>query len=60
MVDIHSAALKKITNGINPLKAQAYVEEGRLAVLELMGHMVSYYRNYSMGARRSIPAKRAR
>jgi CheY-like chemotaxis protein len=52
VVDIHSAALKKRTAGSNPAKAQAYVEEGRLAVLELMGHMVSYYKNRSMGAPR--------
>ena len=58
VVDIHSAALKKKTEGINPLKAQAYVEEGRLAVLELMGHMVSYYRNHSMAARRNVAGKR--
>jgi hypothetical protein len=60
VVDIHSAALKKRTSGTNPFKAQAYVEEARLAVLELMGHMVSYYRNHSMGARRSIADRRAK
>lgn len=57
VVDIHSAALKKRAAHANPLKAQAYVEEGRLAVLELMGHMVSYYRNYSMGARGTATKK---
>ena len=29
----------------NPVKVQAYSEEGRLTALELMGHLVSYYRN---------------
>jgi response regulator RpfG family c-di-GMP phosphodiesterase len=58
VVDIHSAALKKRAGESNPLKARAYVEEGRLAVLELMGHMVSYYRNHSMGARGNVVRKR--
>lgn len=53
VVDIHSTALKKKTRMVPPLKAQAYVEEGRLTALELMGHLVSYYRNRSIGAQRS-------
>jgi PAS domain S-box-containing protein len=53
VVEIHSTALKRKTNGATSQKAQAYVEEGRLMVLELMGYLTSYYRNYSMGARRT-------
>jgi DNA-binding response OmpR family regulator len=52
-VEIHTAAMKRKSNGATPQKVQAYVEEGRLRVLELMGYLVSYYRNYSMGASRS-------
>jgi DNA-binding NarL/FixJ family response regulator len=45
VVEIHSYALKGKTREVAPAKAQAYVEEGRLMVLELMGYLVSYYRN---------------
>jgi len=45
VVEVHSNALKRKTREVAPAKAQAYVEEGRLMVLELMGYLVSYYRN---------------
>ncbi len=45
VVEVHSNALKRKTREAAPAKAQAYVEEGRLMVLELMGYLVSYYRN---------------
>ena len=50
VVNIYNTALKKRTEGENHKKTQAYIEEGRLMVLELMGHLVSYYRNYSLGS----------
>lgn len=54
VIEIHSTALKaKTQDGPRP-KAQAYVEEGRLLVLELMGYLVSTYRNYSLGLK--LPA----
>lgn len=43
---IHSTALKRKLAGANIEKAQAYVEEGRMLVLELMGYLVSFYRNF--------------
>ena len=49
VVEIHSKALKTKTNSGTPEKTQAYAEEGRLMVLELMGYLVSYYRNYGSG-----------
>ncbi len=49
VVEIHSTVLQSKLKGANALKAQAYTEEGRLLVLELMGYLVSYYRNYSLG-----------
>ena len=52
VVEIHRAALDKKTKEIPVQKAQAYIEEGRLMVLELMGYLVSYYRRLSLGARR--------
>jgi PAS domain S-box-containing protein len=58
VVEIHSAALKGRVEGGVPQKAQAYAEEGRLMVLELMGYLVSYYRNYSMGGREATATEK--
>lgn len=52
VVDIYTSTLKGKTEDAPDAKAQAYAEEGRMMVLELMGHLVSYYRKYSMGVRR--------
>lgn len=49
VVDIHTQVLKEKTQNSNPVKAQAYVSEGRLMVLELMGYLASYYRKYFIG-----------
>lgn len=49
VVDIHTKALKKKTQNINFAKIQAYVDEGRLRLLELMGYLTSYYRKYYIG-----------
>lgn len=46
VVDIHATAVKKLIEFTPQLKAQAYLEEGRIMVLELMGHLTSYYRLY--------------
>ena len=45
VVEVHTNALKTKTDKVTPQKAQAYAEEGRLMILELMGYLVSYYRN---------------
>jgi CheY-like chemotaxis protein len=52
IIDLHSAALKQRMEKVNLSKRQAYVEEGRMAALELMGHLVSYYRTFYIGARK--------
>jgi PAS domain S-box-containing protein len=44
VVSVYSAALKEKSAGAAAPKAHAYVEEGRLMALELMGHLVTYYR----------------
>ncbi len=44
IVEIHSLALKRRTTEVPPQRAQAFMEEGRLMVLELMGYLVSVYR----------------
>jgi len=44
VVDIHCEALRRLTLDIPVAKANAYQEEARLLLLEIMGHLVSYYR----------------
>lgn len=46
VIDIYLRALKTLSHGAKPQKAQAYTEEGRFLVLELMGDLVSFYRRY--------------
>lgn len=49
VVDIHTKALKEKCQNVNSAKIQAYVDEGRLRLLELMGYLTSYYRKYYIG-----------
>lgn len=50
VVEVHVAALKEKTgSAVNHARAQAYIEEARVMVLQLMGHLVSHYRTYSVG-----------
>jgi len=49
VVAIHTQALKLKNKDVLPAKAQAYIAEGRLMVLELMGYLTSYYRKYYIG-----------
>jgi DNA-binding response OmpR family regulator len=48
VVQIHHAALLKKAANVTVPKSRAYIEEGRLLILELMGNLVSYYRNYTL------------
>ena len=51
VVDIHTTALKEKTRKIATAdKKKAYTGEGWIMVLELMGHLVSFYRNRTQGA----------
>ncbi|MGC9400220.1 MAG: response regulator [Anaerolineae bacterium] len=45
VIDLHSSTLQAKIEAVPPQKARAYVEEGHLVVLELMGYLVLYYRN---------------
>jgi len=52
VVEIHTAALReKTSSAIQQARAQVYIEEGRVMVLQLMGHLVSQYRTYATGAK---------
>jgi DNA-binding NarL/FixJ family response regulator len=48
-VDLHKAAITARLEGRSARKNKAYVEEGRLLLVQLMGHLVSFYRSLSWG-----------
>jgi capsular polysaccharide biosynthesis protein len=45
VVELHTQALKGIADDATLQKIQTLTEEGRVIVLELMGDLLSYYRN---------------
>jgi PAS domain-containing protein len=45
VVEIHLAALRSRSIGAAPSRQQAYLEEGRVFLLQLMGYLVAYYRD---------------
>lgn len=47
-IEIHTTVLKE-KNVNSSRKSQAYVKEGRLTILELMGYLTAYYRKYFIG-----------
>ncbi|MFN7138827.1 MAG: response regulator [Limisphaerales bacterium] len=49
VINLHCAALKKLSPNPEQPKAQGYVEIGRLAIVELMGYLVSAYRDFTLG-----------
>lgn len=56
VIDIHTTALRARIEDRSQ-SARAYFEESRILVLELMGYLVSYYRNYALGIRRFGPVR---
>ncbi|WP_129673033.1 PAS domain S-box protein [Candidatus Chloroploca sp. Khr17] len=44
VIEVHLASVRAASANAPQVKQQAYLEEGRLLVLELMGHLASYYR----------------
>ncbi len=52
LIDIHSIALKEKIQDCVAAKAKALIEEGRFLILELMGYLALYYRNYALGSSR--------
>ena len=51
VIDMHTTVLRIKVRGALPQKAGVYAEEGRLMILELMGHLVSYYRRRCLASR---------
>jgi len=46
VLDVHMAALTKALKEEPRNRSQALLEEGRILVLNLMGHLAAFYRNY--------------
>ncbi len=46
VVELYGDVLKSRSVGVAAARARAYLDEGRLLVLEMMGHLVSYYRDH--------------
>lgn len=49
LIDTHLQAIRERSQFYAPKKIQAYFEEGRLLLLELMGYLASYYRAVAAG-----------
>ena len=49
VTELHVAALNHKIKQETPARSQAYFEEGRIVLIELMGHLLSYYRIHSLG-----------
>ncbi len=46
VIDIFVVALENKSTDVNVEKAKAFMEEGRILMIQLMGHMISFYRQY--------------
>lgn len=51
VIEIHCSALKEKGQHATPEKVSAYVQEGMVLALEIMGHLAGYYRNLCFGMR---------
>ena len=51
VIDVHLAGLRQRLAQSAASEGAAIAEEARLLVLELMGHVVTYYRNHTLGMR---------
>lgn len=49
VIELHTRTLREKNKDVTLAKAQMYVAEGRLMVLELMGYLTSFYRKYYIG-----------
>ncbi|MGL4460701.1 MAG: hypothetical protein ACRC1K_00990 [Planctomycetia bacterium] len=58
VVEIHAAALEQKLSDSNKAKAAAYVDEGRLLVLRLMGNLTTYYRDQAKVDLEGAPERR--
>ncbi|MBM4258271.1 MAG: response regulator [Deltaproteobacteria bacterium] len=50
VIALHTDVLQEKTKGVAAPKTNAYLQEGRMLVLQLMGYLASYYRIRAFGA----------
>lgn len=51
VVELHGAALREKSTAKPPARLRGYLEEGHFLLVELMGHLVMYYRNRALADR---------
>lgn len=51
LVDVHAAAIDRLSDSTHPERLRAVVEESRHVLLELMGYVAMSYRSHSLPAR---------
>ncbi|MCS7003366.1 MAG: hypothetical protein NZ518_11005, partial [Dehalococcoidia bacterium] len=49
VIALHTTVMKRLLPTLSRHRAEATAEEGRLALLELMGALLSYYRRQALG-----------
>jgi DNA-binding NarL/FixJ family response regulator len=54
VVEMHTDALRTKAAEMSPRSFEAYVAEGRLMIVELMGNLVTFYRRYSVAPRPAL------
>ena len=57
VVDLHRTVIAELVHDQVPQKARAYIDEGRLVLVQLMGYLAAYYRSLTWGGRRLAPAR---
>ena len=55
VVEVHAHAMDALQGEHGPLRMKVYVAEGRVRLLELMGHLTNYYRDLSLAGQRHGP-----
>lgn len=61
VIDLHKMAISKRLEGLSVGRARSAIEDGRMMLLQLMGYLVSFYRNLSWGtASRRAPGSPGR
>ena len=57
-IELHSTAMKQREAEHGPERMKLYLAEGRVRLLELMGHLVTFYRDRWLGGPRPGAADR--
>lgn len=59
IINIHKEVILRKAQAANQAKLRAYISEGRLLLVQLMGHVLTFYRSFFWGCR-ALAAKAAR